>query len=241
MSQPLDPPLKPRNGVMLRVLVVCRISGMNQDIKSLADQEALLRRYLKDRYDGRIEWEILATRGSGEQLDREELARIEECVASRRHDLVLTEDLGRIARRQRAFVICEDAEDSGTRLIALNDSVDTGRDNWRFNAFFAAMRHEQANKETSQRIRRSARNRFMNEGLIQTVQFGYIKPAGVKTDDKVVKDPAAGPIYEEWFRLLEGGASFSEVVDFLNGLGIAPGPYVRSGKWSVSLVPRHDV
>ena len=41
------PPLIPKNGNSLQVLGVCRISGHNQDEKSLADQENLYREWLK--------------------------------------------------------------------------------------------------------------------------------------------------------------------------------------------------
>ena len=40
----LDPPLRPRRGVTLHVLGICRISTVHQDLHSLDDQEALLRR-----------------------------------------------------------------------------------------------------------------------------------------------------------------------------------------------------
>ena len=38
----LEPPLAPRNGRALRVIGIARISTLNQDPKSLADQQALL-------------------------------------------------------------------------------------------------------------------------------------------------------------------------------------------------------
>jgi site-specific DNA recombinase len=236
MTRRLDPPLAPRNGSTLRVLGVCRISTEHQDLKALEEQEASYRRYVNDHYDGHCEWKVFATRGSGELLDRLELAELVDEIEYRRWDLVITEDLGRIARRSYTTFICETAEDCGTRLIALNDHVDTGRGDWRTSAMFAAVRHEQYNQDTAKRIRRSLRNRFSTGGLIQTVQYSYIKTPGAKTDDHVTKDPDAVPIYEEWFRRLEGGASFSEIVDFLNEKGVKPGQNSRSGRWSVSLV-----
>jgi site-specific DNA recombinase len=236
MIHPLDPPLTPRDGLVLRILAVLRISGPNQDPKSLEDQLAMLRRYVADRYDGPTDWTIISSTQSGELLDVKELLAIDHHLTSGRHDVLLTEDLGRVARRNRVVEICETAEDHGVRVIAKNDDVDTDRGDWRPTAMFAAVRHEQYNKDTAARIRRTLRNRFATRGLIQTVPYGYIKPPGVKTDDGVEKDPAAVPIYEEWFRRLEDGASFSEIVDFLNERGISPGPSTRSGRWSVHLV-----
>src|SRR4051812_14160994 len=67
--------------------------------KSLGDQEALLRRFVKENYDGPVHWRIIAGRGSGEYLDRKELAQAEELIESRAIDLVVAEDLARLCRR----------------------------------------------------------------------------------------------------------------------------------------------
>src|SRR5260370_37093757 len=44
----LQPPLLPRNGQLIEVLGIARISTEHQDQRSLADQEALYRRWLDD-------------------------------------------------------------------------------------------------------------------------------------------------------------------------------------------------
>ena len=65
-----------RNGQVLEVLGVARISTLNQDERSLDDQEALLRRWLATHYSGPFNLRMIATQGSGERLDREESVRI---------------------------------------------------------------------------------------------------------------------------------------------------------------------
>jgi hypothetical protein len=45
-------------------------------------------------------------------------------------DLVLMEDLGRMMRDVDAVKLCEFCKDHDTRLIAINDHVDTAQDNW---------------------------------------------------------------------------------------------------------------
>jgi hypothetical protein len=236
MTNRLEPPLVPRRGGILDVLLICRISTDHQDQRSLADQEALLRRFVQEHYDGPVHFIVISGRGSGEYLDRKELAQAEEMIESQTLDLVLAEDLARLCRRVRAYEICEVAQDCGTRVIALNDYVDTARDDWHLCALFGVYRHEAYNRDTSKRIRRSLRNRFVGGGVIQSVIYGYIKPPGAKTDDELRKDQAAAPIYDEWFRMLEGGAGYAEVSDWLNSQGIRPGPYCRSSRWSVSRV-----
>jgi hypothetical protein len=189
----LEPPLAPRNGRILRVIGITRISTVNQDPRSLADQQALLTQWVDDRYDGPVEWKFLSGQGSGECLERQQVAEAEELVATGQYDLVAMEDLGRHMRRMQAFLFCEACEDMETRLLALNDSIDTAGE-WRLHALFAAMKHEQSNKDTSQRIKRTLRHRFILGGVVQCPVFGYVKPASAKSDQELHKDPAAEPI-----------------------------------------------
>ncbi len=236
MSWHLQPPLTARNGRQLKVLGIARVSTEHQNALSLDDQGALYRRWLDQHTDLPSQLKLIAGRGSGECLDRKEARQAIDEVETRTYDLVIAEDLGRIFRRVHAQLFCELCEDVGTRLIALNDHVDTAQDNWRVLAGFANMRHEMYNADTAKRIRRSLRNRFQMGGVIQSVVFGYIKPAGAKTDAELRRDPAAEPIYAEMFHRLEGGASYAEVADWLNEQGVKPGPAARRGYWTSILV-----
>lgn len=235
-SGSLQPPLAARNGRTLKVLGIARISTEHQDALSLADQENLYRSWLGQHAGLPCHLDMISGRGSGECLDRKEVHEAVEAVETRTYDLVIAEDLGRVFRRVHAQLFCELCEDVGTRLVAINDHIDTAQDNWRVLAGFASMRHEMYNADTSKRIRRSLRNRFHQGGVVQTVVYGYIKPPGAKTDAQLRKDPAAEPVYAEIFRRLEGGASYSEVADWLNEQGVKPGPWARSSRWRCSLL-----
>lgn len=237
-SAALQPPLAPRNGLSLRVLAVCRISTVSQDEKSLDDQEALYRRWLDQHVDRSYDITVLSSQGSGECLDRAEYLRAIDLVESDAFDLVLTEDLGRICRRVHAHIFCELCEDHEVRLIALNDFVDTGREDWRLSSFFAVMRHETYNRDTARRIRRTLRNRFVQGGVFQCEIYGYVKPPDAKCDEDVRKDPAAEPVYDQWFAMLENGASFSEIADWLNTNRVPMGPYSRQQYWDGRVVAR---
>lgn len=254
MSRLLDPPLVPRNGRRLKVLGIARISKERKrfskgsskegkkvrteikDERSLEDQEALYRARVQEFTDLPFDMTCVAGQGSGECIDRKEAEEAQAEVETGAYDLVITEDLGRIFRRVHAYLFCETCQDVGTRLIALNDHVDTGHDDWRLSAFFAVMRHEAYNSDTAQRIRRSLRNRFTNGGIIQFVIFGYIKPEDAETDADLQKHPAAEPIYKEWFRRLDDGATYAEIADWLNEQSIPVGPYCRSKEWSRNMV-----
>jgi DNA invertase Pin-like site-specific DNA recombinase len=236
MSVFFDPPLLARSGGVLKVLGIARISTEHQDRLSLADQEALYRAWLAQHSTLPFDLSMIRGRGSGECLDRAEAFQATAAVETGGFDLVISEDLGRIFRRVHAQLFCELCEDVGTRLIAINDHVDTGREDWKLHAFFATMRHEMCNADTGKRIRRSLRNRFLQGGVVQTTVFGIIKPEGAKTDAELQKDPTAEPIYEEMFRRLEAGASYSEIADWLEEKKIPLPPYARSTRWTCSLL-----
>ena len=234
----LQPALAPRDGRTLRVLGVARISTEHQDARSLDDQRALIERYVHDHYDGPIEFKLISSRGSGETLDRSEIREAESLVESGQLDLVIAEDLARIFRRIHAMVFIETCEDFGARVIAINDNVDSGQSDWRLGAFFATFRHEQYNADTGKRIRRSLRNRFQQGGVFQYPIYGYVKPEGATTDDEIQKDLDAEPIYDHWFQMLEDGASFAEVADWLNARDVPTGPYCREPSWNGTMVGR---
>lgn len=231
MKITLNPLLVPKRGRKLIVLLICRISKKSQDEKSLADQEALYRGWLQAHTDCEVEIVVIAGQGGGERLTRKEHEQACDEVESGRFDLVLVEDLGRICRRVHAFLFAEACEDQKTRLIAINDHVDTATEGWRLNSFFAVMRHEIYNADTSKRIRRTLRNRFMQGGIVQFVIAGIIKPEGTKSDSDLRKDPAFEAVYDKVFQLLEDGASFAEVADWLNKNNVPVGPYARKKEW----------
>jgi len=75
-------------------------------------------------------------------------------------------------------------------------------------------------------------------GVVQTFQYGYVKTPGATSDEGVRKDPAAGPVYEGWFRRLEAGASYTEVADWLIAEGVPTGAWARSRRWTGAMVAR---
>ena len=64
----LNPPLLPRDGAVLQIVAVCRISTPHQDKRSLDDQLAKLKQFVADHYDGPVEWTLISSQGSGEHL-----------------------------------------------------------------------------------------------------------------------------------------------------------------------------
>ena len=228
----------PKFGNVLVVVIVARISTVNQDMLSLDDQIAKVKAYVESFFDGPIKWIIIQSQGSGENLERKELTELEELIESGKVDLVIAEDLARICRRRRAYDFCELCRDHNARLIAINDGVDTGVEGWEDTAFISTWHHERSNRDTSKRIRRSHRNRFMQGGVFQFEIYGYIKKLGAKSDADVEKDPAAEEVYREWFRRLDAGATYAEIADWLNSKEIPVGRHSDGIEWTGPMVGR---
>ncbi len=113
----IDPPLSPKNGNILNVLMICRVSSPGEGKQredSNADQEARLRAYLQQIWSGPVEVQVIAGTGSGEDVERQELHEAELAVENGDIDLVLCEDLSRISRRYHAQSFCELA---GTMIL----------------------------------------------------------------------------------------------------------------------------
>jgi len=237
----LKPPLAARNGHTLKVILPCRVSDPGpgkQDIMSLADQEAMHRRWLSEHTSLPLSITVLAGSGSGECLERREYRQLIELVESNEFDLVLTEDLGRILRRIQAHLLCELCVDHRVRLIACNDHIDTLESGWEDRSIISASHHERSNRDTSDRIKRTHRNRFEQGRCLSLPIYGYRKAPGGKTDDDLKKVPEAEAIYKEWFERLDNGNSYSEIADWLNSINVPTGQYTRQAKWDCHIVTR---
>jgi site-specific DNA recombinase len=74
-------PVAPRNGHILVVGIVARISGCaKQKEISLEDQVDHCKEVAAELYGGPTDFVVISTKGKGERLDRAELAQIESLL-----------------------------------------------------------------------------------------------------------------------------------------------------------------
>jgi len=120
--------LTPQNGHTAEVLLVTRVSDARpgkQDVRSLTDQQHMLEKWLRANLTVRLKVTVNSCKGRGEEIDRKELFDLIDLVDSERFDLLLVEDLGRILRRARAIEFVENCVDRKTRMITVNDHIDS--------------------------------------------------------------------------------------------------------------------
>jgi DNA invertase Pin-like site-specific DNA recombinase len=179
------------NGRTIRIAPVARISTANQDLASLDAQVRMVEEWARREFGVEVPlaFEPIKSQGSGERLDRPELRRLEEMIDERQVDVVIAEDLSRIMRRMDAFGFAERCEDAGVRLVAINDTIDTARDDWRLGATFAGYKHEESNRQTSQRIRRQLDDNFKQGRCLMGLPIGLIRKNGSNRDEDLEWDP----------------------------------------------------
>jgi hypothetical protein len=232
----------PRRGDQLIACVVARISGgPRQKELSLDDQIDHAKEVIAEYYEGPVELRVIATTGKGENLERPELAVIEQQLRTRELDLLICEDIGRVVRGAEAARLCGIAVDQGTRVLAPNDCIDTRDDDWEKEVMRACEEHVGHNLHTSKRIKQKKQNRFRKYGGATPCEIaGYDKPEDAKTFHDWRKIEEHTPVIREGLRLLKETLNYSRVADYFNKQGFKPGPYSRrkDGTWDGKMVRR---
>jgi hypothetical protein len=220
--------------------IVARISGCaKQKEVSLEDQVDHGKEEVAQLFQGPVEYLVIATKGKGERLDRPELDEIEQWLRSRKLDLLVMEDLGRLVRGTEAVRLCGIAVDHGTRVIAPNDCIDTAEESWEEDVISACRDHVGHNAHTSKRLKQKLMNRFKKGGGVTPCEiYGYIKPPDAKTYDDWLRDPKAEPFILEGRRKLLATPNCSAVADWFNRQGVPVGKYCRRSTWTGAMVRR---
>jgi hypothetical protein len=232
----------PRNGCELVVCVVARISGCpRQKELSLDDQLDHGKEVITEFYEGPVELRIVATKGKGENLERPELAVIEQQLRALELDLLIVEDVGRLIRGTEAVRLCGIAVDHAVRFLAPNDCIDTGSPDWEEDVIQACRDHVGHNAHCSKRIKQKKMNRFRKFGGATPCEIaGYDKPEDARTYDDWRKVDAHTPVIREGMRLLKETLNYSRVAKYFNDQEFKPGPYTRrkDGTWDGRMVRR---
>lgn len=239
-------PLVPRHadGVP-RGIVIGRISTVHQNEENIEASYRYVQDYLARNYQGPIELVFLGEQASGMLTARETIVEAERLIESGTIDLVIAEDLSRIYRNPRLqYSFVQNAVDAGTRVICIGDNLDTGDEHWEAALSLATVRHGLVIPDTRRRVRRTATDSFSKGGMVGKIRFGYRKlskeeaqsgvfgPVGLR----IARVDDCTPIIQEMIQRYLRGDLPSAIAMWLNGRGIAPGPYVHLGMWSSRVV-----
>ncbi len=190
-----------------RAAIYCRLSKDDElqgESASIANQREMLENYCKQQG-----WEVAAVYQddgyTGLNTDRPGLKRLLRAVEKKAINLVVTKDLSRLSRNYLdAGRLIEDFfPRHGVRYVAVNDSVDTLKDNNEI-APFKNVLNEMYSKDISRKVHSSyllkaAKGQFT--GCL--APFGYQKDPGDK--NHLIIDPETAPIVKKIFDYARNG------------------------------------
>lgn len=199
--------------------IYCRLSrddnNGNAESMSIANQKQMLAAYVEER-GWTLEETYMDDGYSGTTFDRPDFQRMIGDIQSGRINMVITKDLSRLGRN---YVMTGQYTDFifpqyGVRYIAVNDSVDTLRDDNDI-APFKNILNEMYAKDTSKKIS-SARRVSAKQGKFMgsKAPFGYIKSPEDKY--KLIVDEKTGDIVKRIFNLFASGESARHIATMLN-------------------------
>ena len=172
-------------------------------------------------------WEVVETfvddGWSGTNFDRPAFRRLMEAVRQKRVDLVLVKDLSRLGRDYIQVGKYTDCifPYYGCRFVALNDGVDTLRQNDDVTMIFKNVINDIYARDTSKKIRAVRRaNAESGKFMGYKAPYGYVKSAEEK--HRLAIDPATAEVVRRIFALRKNGAGFQTIADQLNEERILP-------------------
>ena len=191
---------------------------------SIENQKLLLTQYCEQQ-----QWQIadyyVDDGWTGTNFDRPDFKRLISDVQSKRINLVLVKDLSRLGRDYIEVGKYTDCVFPlyDCRFIALNDGVDTIRQNDDISMIFKNVINDIYARDTSKKIRAVRKaNAEGGKYMGQKAPFGYEKSEQDK--HKLEIDPTAAAVVRRIFALRRDGTGYQMIARILNQDGVVP-PY----------------
>jgi len=221
LGNPIDYQRKDYN-----VAIYCRLSnddGENKESNSIANQKAILLEYITN--NGWTLYDIYVDDGyTGTNFQRPAFKRMISDIEKGLISLILTKDMSRLGRDyiQVGYYIERYFPEKGVRYIAVNDNVDTHRDeNGDDITPFKAIINDMYSKDISRKIR-SVFEVKRREGKF----IGAFPPYGYKKDPSnkshLIIDRETAPVVRRIFEMYLSGEGFTSIAKKLNKEGIMP-------------------
>lgn len=205
-----------------RAAIYCRLSkddDLDGTSASIENQRDMLEKFCEKQG-----WEVTAVYQddgfTGLNMERPDLKRMLKAIERKQVNLVITKDLSRLGRNylQTGQLIEDFFPRNGVRYIAMNDGIDTMRDNNDI-APFKNILNEYYARDTSKKIRSVKKTMALNGGFC-----GSFAPYGYMVDPKnkrqLLVDPETAPTVKRIFELSKQGNSVHQIARTLCEDGI---------------------
>ena len=217
-----------------RAAIYCRLSkddDLDGTSASIENQRDMLEKFCQKQG-----WEVTAVYQddgfTGLNMERPDLKRMLKAIERKQINLVITKDLSRLGRNylQTGQLIEDFFPRNGVRYIAMNDGIDTMRDNNDI-APFKNILNEFYARDTSKKIRAVKQAKAQKgERVNGQVPYGYI--ADPNDRNHLLPDPETAHIVKQIFAMYVRGDRICEIQNWLREhevLTVAELQYRRTG------------
>jgi site-specific DNA recombinase len=234
-------PLQPKDGNMLKVLTIGRISTPHQDMAMIEAQYFEVQRTLESIYDKPFDLTTLGEQASGENVLRSTFLEAIELIETGQFDLAILFDLSKASRSQQfMWMFINMCVDHGTRFISIGDNIDTADPTWEISAGAATLIHGTHIQHTRHRVKAQGDAAFDKGGMVTKIPFGYRKisedeaAAGANGSAglRMAKIDEDTPVIRGMMDRVLAGNTYESISAWLNDQDVPTGPYVEAERWN---------
>ena len=234
----------------MRAAIYARYSSENQRPESIVDQVAACRRLATERDFTVLDDQIYADQAqSGARKDRQGLSALLASAVARRFDVVLVDDLSRLARDNYLMLsILAELHFEGIRVVSVADGLDSEDQEATLSIQIRGIFNELQLRDLKQKTLRGQRGQKERGFSVGERTFGYKSvPVGEMRMDKKGRPRPDGYKMEIYapeaavvlriFKSFADGQSLTAIVRTLNQEGV-PGRIRSSKGWSPATITR---
>lgn len=206
----------------LRIASYARVSydEDKERYESIINQKNINKDYAKEHYDNYVITEYEDDNYSGYKFDRPDFTRMKKDIEDGKIDIVIAKDLSRIGRHNaKTLLFIEEMEKMDVIVIAVNDDLDTSKEQNNDLVGIKTWYNELYVKDISRKIRSTVQNKSKNATWITNVPYGYVMLDYQKREYKVdyIAAETVKQIYEWYIK----GWGYKKIANTLTEQGVA--------------------
>ena len=202
--------------VKIRIASYSRVSydEDKERYESIINQKNIVKDYAKEHFTNYDIIEFEDDNYSGYKFDRPDFTRMKKEILEGNIDVVIAKDLSRIGRHNaKTLLFIEELEKMGVTVIAINDDLDTSKEQNNDLVGIKTWYNELYVKDISRKIRSTVQNKSKNATWITNVPYGYVMIDYQKREYKV--DCIAAQVVQRIFEMYAQGYGYKKIANTL--------------------------
>ncbi len=196
----------------LRIASYSRVSydEDKERYESIINQRNIIKDYVRERFENYKIIEFEDDNYSGYKFDRPDFTRMKKEILDGNIDILVAKDLSRIGRHNaKTLLFIEELEEMDVTVIAINDDLDTSKEQNNDIVGIKTWYNELYVKDISRKIRSTVQNKSKNGTWITNVPYGYVMVDYQKREYRV--DHIAAQIVHRIYEMYVKGYGYKTI------------------------------